>query len=130
MPRFEQFIDAASYYSVLAHEHVHWTGAKHRLDRSLEGRFGAESYAVEELVAELGSAFLAAKLGLSVEPRTDHAAYIASWVRVLRSDSKAVLTASSKAQQAVDYLAALAGPQDGPESRRQCEEIVVDQIAA
>lgn len=104
LPRFEQFRDAQSYYSVLAHETVHWSGAKHRLDRDLEGRFGTESYAMEELVAELGSAFIAGHLGLSIEPRLDHAAYVASWLRVLRDDPKAILTASSKAQQAADYL--------------------------
>ena len=108
MPKFEQFIDPASYYSVLGHEHVHWTGATHRLNRDLEGRFGTDSYAIEELIAELGSAFLAARLGISVEPRPDHASYIASWLRVLRNDARAVLTASSKAQEAVDYLERLA----------------------
>ena len=107
LPRFEQFRDALSYYSVLAHETVHWSGAKHRLDRDLEGRFGSESYAMEELIAELGSAFIAGHLGLSVEPRLDHAAYVASWLRVLRDDPKAILTASSKAQEAFDYLIGL-----------------------
>jgi antirestriction protein ArdC len=118
MPRFEQFRDAASYYSVLAHECVHWTGAKHRLDRDLAGRFGGDAYAMEELVAELGSAFVAAHLGLTVEPRADHAAYIASWLRVLRGDARAILTASAKAQQAVDYLIACSAndhTRSGPE---------------
>jgi antirestriction protein ArdC len=107
LPKFEQFRDAASYYSVLAHECVHWTGAKHRLDRDLTGRFGDDGYAMEELIAELGSAFMAAHLGTSIEPRPDHASYIASWLRVLRGDTRAILTASAKAQQAVDYLIAL-----------------------
>ena len=106
LPRFEQFRDAASYYSVLAHECVHWTGAKHRLDRDLTGRFGDDAYAMEELVAELGSAFVAAHLKISIEPRRDHAAYIASWLRVLRGDARAILTASAKAQQAADFLIA------------------------
>lgn len=104
LPHFEQFRNAESYYSVVAHEAVHWTGAKHRLNRDLSGRFGTDCYAMEELVAELGAAFVAAHLGLSVEPRPDHAAYIASWLRVLRGDSRAILTASAKAQEAVDYL--------------------------
>jgi antirestriction protein ArdC len=62
---------------------------------------------MEELVAELGSAFLCAQLGLSIEPRPDHAAYIGSWLRVLRTDARAILTASAKAQEAVDFLTKL-----------------------
>lgn len=108
LPKFDQFRDAMSYYSVLGHETVHWTGARHRLNRDLGGRFGTDAYAMEELVAELGSAFLAAHLGLVVEPRPDHAAYIGSWLRVLRSDPRAILSASAKAQEAVDYLIELA----------------------
>jgi antirestriction protein ArdC len=130
MPKFEQFKDPPSYYSVLGHEHVHWTGAKRRLDRDLEGRFGTDSYAMEELVAELGSAFLAARLGISVEPRPDHASYIASWLRVLRNDARAVLTASSKAQEAVDYLSALAEPKGGQGAHVQTEELIIEPIAA
>ncbi|WP_300974467.1 zincin-like metallopeptidase domain-containing protein [Sphingomonas sp. LHG3406-1] len=109
MPRFEQFRDPESYYSVLGHEHVHWTGADHRLARDLRNRFGTDAYAIEELIAELGSAFLAGHLGLAVEPRPDHAAYLANWLRVLRNDSRAVVTAAAKAQQAVDFLIDLAG---------------------
>jgi antirestriction protein ArdC len=108
VPRFEQFRDSAGFYSVLGHEHIHWTGAEHRLNRDLAGRFGTVSYALEELVAELGSAFICARLGLSLEPRPDHACYISSWLRVLRSDARAILTASSKAQAAADYLYAAA----------------------
>lgn len=104
MPAFAQFRDALSYYATLGHEHVHWTGAKARLNRDFSGRFGDEAYAFEELVAELGAAYLCAMLGLSNEPRADHAAYLASWLRVLKSDKKAIFTAASKAQAAVDYL--------------------------
>lgn len=104
MPRFEQFRDAAGFYSVLSHEVVHWSGATHRLNRDLQDRFGGCAYAMEELVAELSAAFIAAHLGLSVEPRPDHAQYIASWLRVLRNDRRAILLACAKAQQAVDYL--------------------------
>lgn len=107
LPQFEQFRDSLSYYAVLSHEAVHWSGAKHRLDRDLKGRFGAESYAMEELIAELGAAFIAGHLGLSIEPRLDHAAYVAGWLRVLRDDPKAIMTASSKAQKAADYLIGL-----------------------
>jgi antirestriction protein ArdC len=104
MPLFGQFVDAQSYYSVLAHEHTHWTGSKSRLDRQFGARFGDQAYAFEELVAELGAAFLCATLGISNEPREDHAAYIDSWLRVLKGDKKAIFTAASKAQAAVDYL--------------------------
>ena len=109
MVPFGRFREAKGYYSVLAHELSHWSGAKHRLDRDLSGRFGSESYAIEELVAELGAAFIAGQLGLPSEPRTDHAPYIASWLKVLKSDSRAIFTAASKAQAAADYLAGFAG---------------------
>lgn len=111
MVPFSQFKTPAAYYSVLAHELTHWSGAKARLDRDLSGRFGSESYAVEELVAELGAAFIAGKLGLPSDPRKDHAPYIASWLRVLKNDSRAIFTAATKAQQAADYLSAFS---EGP----------------
>jgi antirestriction protein ArdC len=103
MPPFERFIDSTAYYSVLAHELTHWTGP--RLERNLTGRFGSESYAVEELVAELGAAFTCARLGIATEPRRDHAPYIASWLRVLKGDSRAIFTAASQAQRACDWMA-------------------------
>jgi antirestriction protein ArdC len=104
MPEFGQFVAADRYYSTLAHEHVHWTGAANRCAREFGKRFGAEAYAFEELVAELGAAFLCADLVLSNDPRPDHAAYIATWLRVLKNDKRAIFTAASKAQAAVDYL--------------------------
>ena len=78
-----------------------------RLDRDLSGRFGTESYAVEELVAELGSAFLCGDLGIAPEPRADHACYIKNWLSVLKSDKKAIFTAASKASEAANWLLAL-----------------------
>ncbi len=104
MPRFEAFRDAVAYYAILAHEAMHWTGARKRLDRDLAGRFGSESYAAEELVAELGAAFLCGDLRLANEPRPDHAAYVASWLKLLKNDTKAIFTAASKAQQAADWM--------------------------
>ncbi len=84
LPPREAFHDAESYYATLGHEAVHATRHPSRLDRDVgRKRFGDEGYAREELVAELGSAFLAADLGLYLEPREDHAAYLASWIRVL-----------------------------------------------
>jgi antirestriction protein ArdC len=107
MPELQQFAAADRYYSTLAHEHVHWTGAAHRCAREFGRRFGDQAYAFEELVAELGAAFLCADLGMSNEPRPDHAAYIASWLRVLKDDKRAIFTAASKAQAAADYLSGL-----------------------
>lgn len=104
MPRIAQFDEPTAYYATLAHEATHWTSAKSRCDRELGARFGDERYAMEELIAELGAAFVCATLGLSNEPRPDHAAYLASWLKVLKSDKRAIFTAASKAQAATDYL--------------------------
>jgi antirestriction protein ArdC len=105
MPPFESFQDADSYYATLAHECIHWTGSKTRLDRDFGGhRFGSEGYAVEELVAELGAAFLCADLELALEPREDHASYIATWLRVLAADNRVVFTAAAYAQRAAEFI--------------------------
>jgi antirestriction protein ArdC len=104
MPPFQAFRDAVSYYSILAHEHTHWTASAVRCNRELGKRFGDNAYAAEELIAELGAAFTCAHLGLSTEPREDHAQYIQSWLRVLKADKRAIFTAASKAQQACDWL--------------------------
>ena len=107
MPPFEAFFDPIAYYSTLAHEATHWSGHKSRLDRDLKGRFGTESYAAEELIAELGAAFIAADLQLAPEPRPENAAYIQSWLKVLREDNRAIFTASSHAQRAADFMHSL-----------------------
>ena len=104
MPPFQAFQEQVSYYSVLAHEHTHWTAKGDRCDRQLGKRFGDNAYAAEELIAELGAAFTTAHLGLSTEPRADHAAYINSWLKVLKADKRAIFTAASKAQQATDWM--------------------------
>jgi antirestriction protein ArdC len=109
MPPFQAFREAIGYYSVLAHEHTHWTAAAGRCDRQLGKRFGDNTYAAEELIAELGAAFTCAHLGLSTEPREDHAQYLRSWLKVLKADSRAIFTAASKAQQATNWLVARAG---------------------
>ncbi len=96
-----------AWYSTLLHELTHWSGAEHRLARDLSGRFGSDSYAMEELVAELGAAFLCAELGITAAPRPDHAAYLAHWVKVMKADKKAVFTAASAASRAADYLSGL-----------------------
>jgi len=108
LPPFESFKDGTGYYSVRAHESIHWTGAPHRLNRDLKSRFDEAAYAAEELVAELGAAFLCADFGISNEPRPDHAAYLAHWLEILRADKRALFTAASKAQAAADWLHARA----------------------
>ena len=93
-----------AYYSTLLHEEIHGSGAEHRLNRQHGERFGDKAYAFEELVAELGAAFLCANLEVSNTPRIDHAQYCASWLQVLKDDDKAIFTAASLATRAVDYL--------------------------
>jgi antirestriction protein ArdC len=105
MPVIEAFHDAESFYSTLGHESAHWTKHPSRLDRDFgRKQWGDEGYAREELVAELSSAFLCADLGLTPEVRDDHASYIASWLEVLKNDKRAIFSAASHAQKAVDFL--------------------------
>lgn len=92
------------YYGTVFHELIHWTGHHRRLGRNLSGRFGSEDYAMEELVAELGAAFLCAEFLVPNKPRKDHAAYIESWLRVLKGDKRAIFTASTAAHEAVGFL--------------------------
>lgn len=106
MPGFAAFKTSPDFYGVAFHELTHWTGAKHRLDRDFSGRFGTKAYAAEELVAELGAAFLNAEFGF--EDTEGHAAYLASWIELLREDSRAIFTAASKASKAAEYLRGLA----------------------
>lgn len=95
---------AEAFYSVLLHELMHWSGHPKRLNRDLSGRFGTSAYAMEELIAEFGAAFLCADLGISVHPRRDHAAYVSSWLLVLRRQKTALATAAGTATIACNYL--------------------------
>lgn len=104
LPPPEAFKDAESYAGTKAHEFVHWTGHPSRCARAFGKRFGDEAYAFEELVAELGAAFLCAELGVTPEPRDDHAAYLANWLAVLKADKRAIFSAAAHAQRAADYL--------------------------
>lgn len=105
MPPFEDFIDAPSYYATLGHEFVHFTRHKDRCNRDFGPyKFGNESYAKEELVAEIGSCFLGADLGFEPEFREDHAAYIQNWLDVLKNDKKFIFNAAAHAQKAVEFL--------------------------
>jgi antirestriction protein ArdC len=108
LPAFDAFKGADWFYNTAFHELTHWTGNKSRLDRDLAKRFGqsARDYAAEELVAELGAAFLDAEFGFDGDTR--NAGYIASWIKLLQSDKRIFFAAASKAQQAADYLRGLA----------------------
>lgn len=109
LPPFAAFESPISYYATLGHECVHWTGHRTRLDRLETAPKGSDPYAREELVAELGAAFLCADLQLTDEPREDHASYLASWLKVLREDKRAIVTAAAAAQRATTYLHERAG---------------------
>ena len=105
MPPFECFRDAESQAATLAHELTHWTRHPSRLDRDLgRKRFADSGYAMEELVAELGSAFLCADLCITPEVREDHASYIDCWLKVLKDDKRAIFSAASHASRAVEFL--------------------------
>ena len=107
LPGKTTFADAAAYYSTALHELCHWTGSSTRLGRKLGRRFGESAYAMEELIAELGSAFLSAHCRL--DGKLQHASYISSWLEVLQRDKRAVFVAAAQAQKAADYLLEQAG---------------------
>lgn len=107
MPPRERFHSAEGYAATLAHELIHFTGAPDRLNRDLSVRFGSRAYAAEELVAELGSAFVLASLRLAATPSSNHSSYMASWLPLLRDDPRALVTAAAHASRATDYLLAL-----------------------
>lgn len=119
LPKPEQFIGTPTsspteaYYAVLLHELTHWTGAPHRLNRVFGTRFGDRAYAFEELIAELGAAFMCSAFRIVNHSRPDHAAYISNWLNILDRDNKDIFTAASLAQQAVEYLAELTASCDG-----------------
>jgi antirestriction protein ArdC len=108
MPDFHQFPVAEHYYGTLAHELTHWTGHETRCNREFSKRFGDAQYAAEELVAEIGAAFLCA--GLGIEPKTmdNHVNYLAHWLELLKDDKRAIFTAASAAQKAANFIHSLA----------------------
>jgi len=116
LPSREAFIGTAtisateSYYATLLHELTHWTSHASRCDRELGKRFGDQAYAMEELIAELGAAFLCAELGIASETRPDHSQYLSGWLSVLQNDKRAIFTAASKASAACDFLRGLQPP--------------------
>jgi antirestriction protein ArdC len=106
MPAFIGFKGADHFYNVAFHELTHWTGHKVRLDRDLKNRFGSRNYAAEELIAELGAAFLCAEFGFDGDVR--NSGYIANWIELLTADKRAFFTACSQASKAAHYLRGLA----------------------
>jgi len=105
MPFIDAFRDGESYYATLLHEQTHWTKHESRLNRDFgRTKWGDEGYAKEELVAEIGSAFLCADLGITPEIREDHAAYIGHWLKALKDDRKLIFAAASHATRAVEFL--------------------------
>lgn len=105
MPPFEMFRDAEGHAETLAHELIHWTRHPSRLDRELgRQRWGDEGYAREELIAEIGSAYLCADLRITPDLRDNHASYIASWLKILKDDKRAIVSAASHASRATDFL--------------------------
>jgi antirestriction protein ArdC len=102
MPRPSSFVDDEAYWQTLMHELIHATAHEKRCNRKLGKRFGDEQYAFEELVAELGSAFLCARLGIPAGYRS--ASYLDNWLKVLKQDTRAIFTAASYAGQGADYL--------------------------
>ena len=116
VPAASDFIGTATstpveaFAGVVLHELVHWTGHKNRLARTFGACHGDADYAKEELVAELGATFLCADLGISTEPRADHAQYLASWLQVLKDDKRLIIRAASQASKAAAYLHGLQTP--------------------
>ncbi|WP_082545679.1 MULTISPECIES: ArdC family protein [unclassified Sphingomonas] len=109
LPAFDRFTTVGGYLATMAHEVVHWTGAPHRLDRTKGKAFGDADYAFEELVAEIGSAFVCARLGVAGEHIDNHAAYVGNWLQALKNDKRAIFRAASLAQAAADMVLAEAG---------------------
>ena len=112
LPAREAFISPEAFYSVVLHEATHSTGHASRLARDFSGRFGTEAYAFEELIAEMGSAFLAADLGIIGSTLQDHADYLAHWIAILRDDKKAILTAAAQASKAHGFIKGLLTSQE------------------
>lgn len=122
MPPFERFEEAESYYATLLHELTHWTRHQNRLNRDFgQQKCGDTGYATEELVAEIGAAFLCAELGITPEIREDHAAYIGHWLSILKEDNRAIFRAAAHAQRAADYIKGLQPRQPAPGSVDQTD---------
>lgn len=122
MPPVALFSTRAYFASTLAHEAGHWTGHPDRLNREFGRKFGDNAYAFEELCAEMTSALLGADLGLPTAHIDDHAAYIGSWLAVLRKDSRAIMTAAAKAEAAAAFLLRATGLATSDDVQEQIRE--------
>lgn len=107
LPPYDSFVSRSSFYATRAHESIHATGGEKRLNREFGKRFGDNKYAFEELIAELGAAFLCADLSIAPEVMPEHGQYLHAWLSILKEDSKALFTAASQASRAVDFLHSL-----------------------
>lgn len=116
MPNKNDFKSIPDYYATGLHELTHWTGHKARLARDFNGRFGDSAYAFEELIAELGAAFLCAHCG--IDGQLQHASYIASWLKVLKSDKRAIFTAAAAARKSTEFLIGTAAEEQEQEEER------------
>lgn len=123
MPAIEQFSTRAFWASTLAHEAGHWSGHPDRLDREFGKKFGDEAYAFEEMCAEMTAALLGADLGLPTAHLDDHASYISSWLKVLKRDGRAVMTAAAKAEAAAGFLLRATGLGDADASDEPIREV-------
>lgn len=110
MPEWEAFHTTAAGHATLAHELAHWTAHPSRLDRDLTGRYGDDSYAMEELIAEMSAAFTCAEVGIAPAIRDDHAPYLDHWLRVLKAEPRHLWSVASTAQAATDHLASYSAP--------------------
>jgi len=126
LPPKEAFSRTHEYYATALHELTHWSGHESRLDRLNKlARFGSEAYAMEELVAEMGSAFLCAEVGIPAsDDLNNHSAYLSSWLNVLERDINAVFTASAAASRAVDLIMGFSKAPEETEAVCQPEEAV------
>jgi antirestriction protein ArdC len=115
LPNREAFINPEAFYSTAMHEMTHSSGHKSRLDRDFSGRFGTEAYAFEELIAELGSAFLNADLGILGATLPDHANYLTNWIAIMKGDKKAITTAAAQASKAHGFIKGLIAGQERAE---------------
>lgn len=109
LPTRERFTTPENYYATALHELTHWTGHESRLNRQFGKRFGDDAYAFEELVAELGAAFVVGHVGFVDATIENHAAYLESWLKVLKNDKTAIFTASKQASLAYDFILGKAG---------------------
>lgn len=115
MPVAESFRSPDHYKAVCLHEFTHATGHDKRLNREFGKRFGDQAYAVEELVAEMGAAFLCADHGIA-NPDLRHASYIGTWLEALKKDNRIIMTASSQASKAAQWIDAKVNPEAKPET--------------